>query len=41
VTVLVWLAQQYAGIGIPGDVAAALTTLVSFGVAYVVPGSSG
>ncbi len=40
-TVLVWLLQAVFAIKIPADVAAALTTVVGFAIAYLTPPGSG
>jgi hypothetical protein len=37
VTVGVWAAQQFGGVEIPSQVAAALTTVVGFAFAYLTP----
>jgi hypothetical protein len=36
-TIVIWLLKTYAHIEIPGEVAAALTTVLTFLVSYVVP----
>lgn len=41
VLILVWVLEEFAGISIPAEVASALTVLVSFAAAYVVPERAG
>lgn len=36
-TLIVWGLQQYAGITLPAEVAASLTTILSFAVAWITP----
>ena len=37
VVLIVWCARQFGGVELPGEVVAALSTLVGVGVAYLVP----
>lgn len=39
ITVVTWLVTEYANIELTPDVAAAITTLVTFGIGYLVPDS--
>lgn len=36
-TLILYIAKHYAGIELPADVAGAVTTIVTFGLAYFVP----
>lgn len=37
VSLALWCLSEFAGVVMPGEQAAALTTIVSFGLAYLVP----
>jgi hypothetical protein len=39
-TIIIWVLKSYAHIDIPGDVGAAITTVLTFIVSYIVPPSS-
>lgn len=36
-TLLVWGLKQFSGVDLPGEVAASLTTIISFGVSWLTP----
>ena len=38
-TIVIWVLKAYAHIEVPGEIAAAITTVLTFVVAYVVPPS--
>lgn len=35
--ILVWASGEFGGVQIPGEIAASLTVLITFGVSYMVP----
>lgn len=36
-TILIWLASEFGGVSVPGGVASAITTLLTFAVSYMTP----
>jgi len=36
-TILVWVLNKYANVKLTGEISAAITTLLSFAVSYIVP----